>query len=47
VNGSRQQKQEKSDEFVQLIMGVLLIAFAVVAVAVLLAIRVSEVLTRY
>jgi hypothetical protein len=41
-----QEKQKKTDEAVQLVTGVLLIAFAVVAVAVLLAMRVSEVLTH-
>lgn len=45
VNES-QQKQQKSDELVQLVMGVLLIAFAMVAVAVLLAMQVSSVLGR-
>ena len=43
---TQQQKQQKTDEMVQLLMGVLLMAFAVVAVAVLLAIRVSEVLAH-
>ena len=42
-----QDKQKKTDEAVQLVTGVLLIAFAVVAVAVLLAMRVAEVLARY
>ena len=41
-----QEKQKKADEAVQLVTGVLLIAFAVVAVAVLLAMRVSEVLSH-
>jgi len=41
-----QEKQKKTDEAVQLVTGVLLIAFAVVAVAVLLAIRVAEVLAH-
>ena len=41
-----QEKQKKTDEAVQLVTGVLLIAFAVVAVAVLLAMRVSEVLAH-
>jgi hypothetical protein len=45
VNES-QQKQQKTDELVQLVMGVLLIAFAMVAVAVLLAMQVSTVLGR-
>jgi hypothetical protein len=45
VNES-QQKQQKSDELVQLVMGVLLIAFAMVAVAVLLAMQVSSVFNR-
>lgn len=43
----QQQQQQKGDEMAQLVLGVLLIAFAIVAVAVLLAIRVSEVLSRY
>lgn len=42
-----QTPQQKSDELVQLLMGVLLIAFAVVALAVLMAMRVSDVLGRY
>lgn len=51
VNGhvdesQQQQKHKESDELVQLVMGVLLIAFAVVAVAVLLAVQVSTVLAR-
>jgi len=41
-----QDKQKKTDEAVQLVTGVLLIAFAVVAVAVLLAVRVSDVLAH-
>lgn len=41
-----QEKQKQTDEAVQLVTGVLLIAFAVVAVAVLLAMRVSEVLAH-
>ena len=41
-----QQKQQKTDELVQLVMGVLLIAFAMVAVAVLLAMQVSSVFNR-
>ena len=41
-----QDKQKKTDEAVQLVTGVLLIAFAVVAVAVLLAFRVSDVLSH-
>jgi len=44
VNDS--QQKEKPDELVQLVMGVLLIAFAVVAVAVLLAMQVSSVFAR-
>ena len=46
VDESQQQQHQKSDELVQLVMGVLLIAFAVVAVAVLLAVQVSTVLAR-
>jgi succinate dehydrogenase hydrophobic anchor subunit len=41
-----QEKQKNSDEAVQLVTGVLLIAFAVVAVAVLLALRVADVLAH-
>jgi hypothetical protein len=41
------QKNKESDELTQLVMGVLLIAFAVVGVAVLLAMQVSTVLGRY
>ena len=41
------QKNKESDELTQLVMGVLLIAFAVVGVAILLAMRVAEVLARY
>jgi hypothetical protein len=41
------QKHKESDELTQLVMGVLLIAFAVVAVAVLLTMQVSTVLGRY
>jgi len=49
VNGhvdETQEKQKKTDEAVQLVTGVLLMAFAVIAVAVLLAVRVSEVLAH-
>ena len=41
-----EQKRRKTDELVQLVTGVALIAFAVVAVAVLLAARVADVLSR-
>jgi hypothetical protein len=41
-----EQKQRKTDEMVQLVMGVLLMAFAVVTVAVMLAMQVSSVLDR-
>lgn len=41
-----QQKQRKTDEAVQLVMGVALIAFAVIAIAALLAMRVSDVLSH-
>jgi hypothetical protein len=40
------QKQQNTDELVQLAMGVLMIAFAVVAVAVLMTMQVSAVLAR-
>jgi hypothetical protein len=42
----QQRKQQNTDEAVQLVMGVLLIGFAVVAVAVLMAMRVADVLAR-
>jgi hypothetical protein len=41
-----QQKQQDADEAVQLVTGVLLIAFALVGVAALLAVQVSHVLSR-
>jgi len=41
-----EQKQRKTDEMVQLVMGVLLMAFAVVAVSVMLAMQVSSVFNR-
>ena len=41
------QKNKESDELTQLVMGVLMIAFAVVGVAILLAMQVSTVLGRY
>jgi hypothetical protein len=41
-----QQKQRETDELIQLVMGVLLIAFAVVAAAVLMTMQVSTVLGR-
>ena len=47
MNETRQQKQDKSDELVQLVMGVILIAFAMVGVMVLLAMQVSTVLGRH
>jgi hypothetical protein len=40
------QKQQKTDEMVQLLMGVLLMAFAVIAAAVMLAMQVSSVFGR-
>lgn len=43
---SQQQKQKQADELVQLLMGVLLIAFAIVVAAFLLAARVADVLSR-
>jgi ABC-type uncharacterized transport system permease subunit len=46
VEETQQQKQKKTDEMVQLVMGVALMAFAVIAIAVLLAIRVSDVLSH-
>ena len=44
---TQEQKQRKTDEMVQLLMGVLLMAFAVVAIAVMLAAQVSSVFSRY
>ena len=44
VEESQQQKQQKTDEMVQLVFGVLLIAFAVVTAAALLTMQVSQVL---
>ena len=41
-----EEKRRQTDEAVQLVMGVALIAFAVIALGVLLAIRVSDVLSR-
>lgn len=46
VQESQEEKQRKTDELVQLVMGVALIAFALVAAAALLTARVSEVLGR-
>lgn len=49
VNGhvnESQQKQQKTDELVQLVIGVLLMAFAVVAVGVLLAMHIASVFNR-
>ena len=41
-----QQKQQNTDEMMQLITGVLLMAFAVIAAAVMLAMQVSSVFER-
>jgi hypothetical protein len=41
-----QQKQKNTDEMMQLVMGVLLMAFAVIAAAVMLAMQVSSVFDR-
>ena len=41
-----QEKQQKTDEMLQLVMGVLLMAVAVVAIAVMLAMQVSSVFGR-
>ena len=49
LNGGVNEELEKSkqtDELVQLVMGVLLIAFAVVTAAVLMTMQVSAVLSR-
>ena len=43
---TQEQKQQKTDEMVQLVMGVLLMAFAVVAVCIMLAMQVSSVFNR-
>ena len=43
---TQEQKQRKTDEMVQLVMGVLLMAFAVVAVCIMLAMQVSSVFNR-
>jgi hypothetical protein len=40
------QKQQNTDELVQLALGVMLIAFAVIGLAFLLAARVQDVLAR-
>ncbi len=41
------QKHKESDELVQLVMGVMLIGFAVIGVAVVLTMQVTTVLGRY
>lgn len=41
-----QEKQQQTDEMVQLVMGVLLMAFAVIVIAVMLAMQVSSVFGR-
>ncbi len=46
VEETQEQKQRKTDEMVQLLMGVLLMAFAVIAIAVMLAMQVSSVFNR-
>ena len=46
VEETPEEKQRKTDEMVQLVMGVLLMAFAVVAVSVMLAMQVSSVFNR-
>ena len=46
VEETPEEKQRKTDEMVQLVMGVLLMAFAVVAVCVMLAMQVSSVFNR-
>ena len=49
VNGhvDESQKRKESDELVQLVMGVMLIGFAIVGAAVLLTMQVTTVLGRY
>ena len=46
MDETQEQKQQKTDEMVQLVMGVLLMAFAVVAVCIMLAMQVSSVFNR-
>jgi hypothetical protein len=46
VEETQEQKQRKTDEMVQLVFGVMLMAFAVIALAVMLAAQVSSVLNR-
>ena len=46
VEETPEEKQRKTDEMVQLVMGVLLMAFAVVAICVMLAMQVSSVFNR-
>jgi succinate dehydrogenase hydrophobic anchor subunit len=46
VDESQLDRQKKTDELVQLVTGVALIAFALVAIAVVLAARVADVLSR-
>jgi len=46
VEETQEEKQKKADELVQIVMGVALIAFAVVAVAVLLTARIADILTH-
>ena len=46
VEETQEQKQRKTDEMVQLVMGVLLMAFAVITIAVMLAMQVSSVFNR-
>jgi cell division protein FtsX len=41
-----QDKQKQTDELVQLVTGVLLMGFAVIAIAVMLAMQVSSVFNR-
>jgi hypothetical protein len=46
VEETQEQKQRQTDEMVQLVMGVLLMAFAMIAAAVMLAMQVSSVFNR-
>ena len=46
MDGTQQTKQQKADELIQLVMGVLLMAFAVIAIAIMLAMQVSSVFER-
>ncbi|HKY52360.1 MAG TPA: hypothetical protein VJP45_13980 [Candidatus Limnocylindria bacterium] len=46
ITETPEQKQRKADEAVQLVLGVALIAFAIIVAAALLTMRVTEVLSH-